>query len=209
MHHVNQAAAFGFLLVDSLYLPGYYNSTPCIPAPEQMLLLYACHRLSIACYHSCHLMKMITCLQCNWQQFVVRYFALLNKKNHKNFKNASELCRCLYLLKSHAHNSKYIHNIAKCMHELHWNSWYLNVTFLLQQDLLWVLWLVLICNEQCIKMMQMLPLHLKEPLKKVILRSGSQCNSQQFVVRYFALLNEKNHLILKNASESCRCLYLL
>ncbi len=60
---------------------------------------------------------------------------------------------------------------CKCIHELHWNSWYLNVKFLLQQDLHWVLWPVLICNEQCIKMMHMLPFHLKEPLKKLILHS--------------------------------------
>ena len=62
--------------------------------------------------------------------------------------------------------------IAKCIHELHWNSWYLNVTFLSQQDLHWVPWPVLICSEQCIEMMQMLPFRLKEPLKKLILHSG-------------------------------------
>ena len=60
-----------FCLVDSLYLPGYYNSRPCIPAPKkQMLLLYAFHRFSIAFHHHCHLMKMITCLQCNWSQLL-------------------------------------------------------------------------------------------------------------------------------------------
>jgi hypothetical protein len=35
-----------------------------------MLLLYACHRFSIAFHHHCHLMKMITCLQCNWSQLL-------------------------------------------------------------------------------------------------------------------------------------------
>ena len=52
-----------------------------------------------------------------------------------------------------------------------WNSRYLDVTFLLQQDLHWVLWPVLVCNEQCIKMMQILRLHLKWPVKKLILHS--------------------------------------
>ncbi len=89
-----------FCLVDLLYLPGYYNSTPCIPAPKQMLLLSACHIFSIAFHHRCHLMKMITCSQCNWLQFVVRYLALLNEKNHVI---VSEFCRCLHLLWSHVH----------------------------------------------------------------------------------------------------------
>ena len=75
----------------------------------------------------------------------------------------------------------FIPHIAKCIHELHWNtcnSWYLNVTFLSQQDLHWVLWHVLICHEQCIKMMQMLPFHLKETLKKLILHSGPWQNAE-------------------------------
>ena len=145
--------------MDSLYLPGYNNSTPCIPAPKQMLQLYTCHRFSIAFHHHCHLMKMITCSQCNRQQFVVRYLAFLNAENHEIFKNAREFCRCIYLLYSHVHNPKLILYIAKSIHELHCNFWYLDITFQMQQDLNCVLWpAVLVCNEQCVKMMQMLPL---------------------------------------------------
>jgi hypothetical protein len=126
MHQVNQARAYGFLLGGS--------SVPS-SVVQQFNTLHSCSQANAPTLHlsqifHClssplssdeddnHLMKMITCSQCNRQQFVVRYLAFFNAENHEIFKNAREFCRCIYLLYSHVHNPKLILYIAKSLYEL-------------------------------------------------------------------------------------------
>ena len=79
LYQVNQAAAYRVLLGGFALLSWVQKFNTVHSCSQANALLYACHRFSIAAHHRCLLMKMITCLQCNWLQFVVRYLALLNE----------------------------------------------------------------------------------------------------------------------------------
>ena len=110
-------------------------------------------------------MKMTTCLQCHWQQYVEWYLAFWMKRILYFLNYMSEFCHCLYLLLSHVHGSKLILYIV-C---------YIPVA----TRLALCLWPALVCNLRCILSAQ--AMHQDDPnatatlertLKNLILHSN-------------------------------------
>ena len=112
-------------------------------------------------------MTMTTCSQCNWWQLVVWYLVLLYEKNRVIFKQYERVLSLLVLLLYiHVHDSKFMHYID-ILHSWMFHSCR-NKTCIKFRDRFWFAIRGAFCqHEQRIKMMQMLPFHLKEPLKLI------------------------------------------